>query len=143
MTSQKALRPFVVGAAMSALLAIVATPAVAADACKNVVFKVTNDHFEGREIEIRKVKFRNPHNGGEQTEDVKNKVCKHGDTCSTSGDNLGNADKVDLNDIKVVFRYREHDGGWSREFVTQPFTPSIRKCHDGKQYGPIVVRDSA
>ena len=68
--------------------------ASAADACKNVKFTVTNNHFEGREIEIRKVKYTNPHNDGkEQTEDVKNKVCKHGDTCTTAGDNLSNADK--------------------------------------------------
>lgn len=113
------------------------------DACKDVTFNVTNNHFEGREIEIRSVKFRNPHNDGKvQSEDVKNKVCKYGATCSTDGDNLANADKVDLYDIQAVFRHKNHDGTWSKEFVTQPFTPKIRKCKEGKQYGPIVVKDS-
>lgn len=135
---------FAAAATVSALLAVLATPALAGDACKNVKFKVTNNHFEGREIEIRQVKFRNPHNGGQvQTEDVKNKTCNHGLTCTTNGDNLSNADKVDLDDIQVVFRYREHDGGWSKEFLTQPFTPALRKCKEGKEYGPIVVKDSA
>ena len=110
--------------------------------CENVKFAVTNKHFEGREIEIRKVKFFNPHTGKTQTEDVKNKVCKHGDTCTTDGDNLANADKVDLRAIQVVFKYREHDKGWSKEFVTQPFTPKYPKCGDNSKYGPIVVKDS-
>jgi len=131
-------------ALLSALpLATVAGSAAAADACKNVKFNVTNDHFEGREIEIRKIKFTNPHNDGkEQTENVKNKVCKYGSTCTTDGDNLSNADKVDLRGIKVVFAYKEHDGQWSKEFVTQPFTPTYPKCSENKKYGPIVVRDS-
>lgn len=111
--------------------------------CKDVKFNVTNNHFEQREIEIRSIKFRNPHQNGKlQTENVKNKVCRYGATCTTSGDNLKNADKVDLYDIQVVFRHRNHDGTWSRSFITQPFTPTYRKCKDGKQYGPIVVRDS-
>ena len=131
---------------MPLLLAIaitgVAQPVEAA-ICKDVKFKVTNNHFEGRDIEIRSVKFRNPHrNGKVQSEDVKNKVCKPSATCTTDGDNLANAAKVDLYDIQVVFRHKNHDTTWSKEFITQPFTPSYRKCTDGKQYGPIVVKDS-
>jgi hypothetical protein len=111
--------------------------------CKDVKFSVTNNHFENRDIEIRSVKFRNPHkNGKVQSEDVKNKVCKPGATCKTNGDNLVDAEKVDLYDIQVVFRHRNHDKTWSKEFITQPFMPAIRKCQEGKQYGPIVVKDS-
>lgn len=132
----------------SALCAAVAMaaglgPAHAADACKDVKFYVTNDHFEEREIEIRSVKFRNPHNGNKvQSEDVKNKVCKHGATCLTDGDNLGNANNIDLDDIQIVFRHRNHDGTWSKEFITQPFSPKVPRCEKGKHYGPAVVRDS-
>jgi len=122
-------------ALISALpLATVAGAAAAADACKNVKFTVTNDHFEGREIEIRKIKFSNPHNNGkEQTEDVKNQVCKHGSTCTTDGDNLSNAEKVDLHSFKVVFAYKEHDGQWSKEFVSNrssPRTGSARRTRN-------------
>ena len=125
-----------------AIVAVTTQTAVAAT-CKDVKFNVVNEHFEGRKIQIRKVKFRNPHkNGKVQTEDVRNKVCQHGDTCSTGGDNLKDADKVDLYDIQVEFRYWEHDDQWSKTFITQPFTPKYRKCKDGKQYGPIVVKDS-
>ena len=125
-----------------AIIAVTTQTAVAAT-CKDVKFSVVNEHFEGRKIQIRKVKFRNPHkNGKVQTEDVKNKVCQHGDTCSTDGDNLKDADKVDLYDIQIEFRYWEHDDQWSKTFITQPFTPTYRKCKDGKQYGPIVVKDS-
>jgi hypothetical protein len=122
-------------------LATAADPALA-DACKNAKFKVTNNHAEGREIEIRKVKYFNPHTGGTQTEDVKNVVCKHGSTCTTAGDNLANAKNVDLNSIQVVFKFRERDGDWSGEFQTQKFVPSLRKCTEGKVYGPIVVSDN-
>jgi hypothetical protein len=121
-----------------------AAPASAVDACKDVKFKVTNQHVEGREIEVRRVLFTNPHNGGaEQSEDLKNLVCKFGSTCTTDGDDLGNANKVDLRGIKVVFSYRERDGQWSQEFVTQPFTPGIPKCSEGRTYGPVVVSDKA
>jgi len=125
------------------VLTLAYSGSASAAACKDVVFTVTNNHFEQRQIEIRSVKYRNPHKGGQvQTEDVKNKVCNYGTTCSTSGDNLSNADKVDLYDIQVVFRHRNHDGTWSKSFITQPFTPTYRKCKDGKKYGPIVVTDS-
>lgn len=124
-------------------LALTGAQSAMAGICKDVTFKVTNDHFEEREIEIRQIDFRNPHEGGRiQSESVRNVVCRYGATCSTAGDNLANADKVDLYDLQAVFRHRNHDGTWSREFITQPFTPVYRKCKEGKQYGPIVVRDS-
>jgi hypothetical protein len=138
MKPSKLLFAFVAAAGFAAA----ATPAFA-DTCKDVKFKVSNNHFEGREIEIRKVKYFNPHTGNTHTEDVKNLECRHGATCTTNGDNLANAKNVDLNSIQVVFKYREHDGGWSKEFQTQKFVPALRKCTEGKTYGPIVVRDSA
>jgi hypothetical protein len=144
-TMESHMKPAVLLCALASALplTLAAGPAAAADACKNVKFNVTNNHFEGRDIEIRKIRFTNPHNDGkEQTENVKNKVCKPASTCTTDGDNLANADKVDLRAIKVVFAYREHDGQWSKEFVTQPFTPAYPKCSENKKYGPIVVRDS-
>lgn len=132
-----------IGAAMAGIGLLAANAARAADASKDVKFYVTNSHFEQREIEIRSVKFRNPHDGNQvQSEDVKNKVCKHGSTCLTDGDNLGNANNVDLDAIQVVFRHRNHDGSWSKEFITQPFSPKVPKCVQGKHYGPVVVRDS-
>lgn len=136
-------RRYIIGLSLlTFVLGGVVQPAAAAT-CKNVKFNVTNNHFEQREIQIRSVKFRNPHQNGKlQTENVKNKVCRYGATCSTGGDNLKNADKVDLSAIQVVFRYREKDDDWSREFITQPFTPTYRKCKDNKVYGPIVVKDS-
>jgi hypothetical protein len=138
MKYQKLLSPILAGIALAG-----ASQSASAGVCKDVVFNVTNNHFEERDIEIRSVKFRNPHaNGSLQSEDVANTVCGYNATCSTNGDNLANADKVDLYDIQIVFRHRNHDGTWSREFITQPFTPTYRKCKDGKTYGPIVVRDS-
>lgn len=119
------------------------TQQAVAATCKDVTFNVTNNHFEQRSIEIRSIKFRNPHKNGKlQTENVKNKVCYYGATCSTNGDNLKNADKVDLYNIQVVFRHKNHDGTWSKEFITQPFMPTYRKCKKGKEYGPIIVKDS-
>lgn len=126
-----------------ALSVALAAPASAADACKNVKFVVTNNHFEQRDIRIQQVKYFNPHVGKVQTENVKNLVCKFGATCTTDGDNLANAAKVDLRDIQVVFKYLEHDGQWSKNFVTQPYSPNYPKCGDDSKYGPIVVKDSA
>jgi len=129
-------------AALIAVIALGAAGSAAAGVCKDVRFKVTNDHFEKRAIEIRSIKFRNPHKGGKlQTENVRNKLCFYGATCTTAGDNLANADKVDLYDIQVVFRHKNNDGSWSKQFKTRPFAPKYRKCTTGKQYGPIVVTD--
>ncbi len=129
--------------ALAAVLLAVSAQSAHAASCKDVTFNVTNNHFEGRKIQIRKVKFRNPHRGGKvQTENVKNLVCNWGDSCRTKGDNLANMDKVDIYGIQVVFRYWEHDDEWSDLFETQPFTPKFRKCTKGKKYGPIVVTDS-
>ncbi|GAB4480050.1 MAG: hypothetical protein OHK0044_27860 [Burkholderiaceae bacterium] len=129
---------------LASLVSTLAAAPALADTCKDVKFKVTNNHFEGRDIEIRKVKYYNPHTRKTETEDVKNLVCKPGATCTTDGDNLANALNVDLNSIQVEFVYREHDGQWSKPFLTQPFVPAYRKCtNDGKTYGPIVVKDSA
>lgn len=128
---------------VTALLVLVGPQFAHAAACKDVKFTITNNHFEGRKIEIRKIRFNNPHrNGKKQTEDVKNIICAWGDTCTTRGDNLNKAAKVDLYGIQVEFRYEEHDGGWSKPFETKPFMPKFRKCVDGKKYGPIVVKDS-
>ena len=124
------------------LLAAAASAPAFADSCKDVKFKVTNNHAEGREIEVRKVKYYNPHTSSTQTEDVKNLVCKHGSTCTTAGDNLANAKNIDLNSVQIVFRFRERDGDWSKEFETQKFTPSLRKCTEGKSYGPVIVSDN-
>lgn len=138
------MKTALIGATLvGAALAATSPAARAADACKNVQFYVTNNHFEGREIEIRSVKFRNPHNGNAlQSEDVQNKVCKYGSTCLTEGDNLANANQVDLGAIQIVFRHRNHDGTWSKEFITQPFSPKVPRCTDNRQYGPVVVRDA-
>jgi len=125
----------------AALLTVAAAPAFA-DACKDVKFKVTNNHVEGRDIKIVKVKYFNPHTSSTKTEGVANLVCKPGSTCTTSGDNLADAKNVDLNSIQVVFRYVERDGDWSDEFQTQPFVPAYRKCTEGKTYGPVVVSDN-
>lgn len=126
-----------------ALAVLAAAPAAWADTCKDVKFKVTNQHAEGRQIEIRKVKYYNPHTRRTHTEDVQNMRCAHGGTCTTRGDNLADALNVDLNDIQIVFAYQERDGDWSRDFQTQPFKPTYRKCtNSGKVYGPIVVSDS-
>lgn len=132
---------FLVGLLFSAAGAVTSLSA-AADSCKDVKFKVTNNHAEGREIEIRKVKYFNPHTSSTQTEDIKNLVCKPGATCTTGGDNLANAKNVDLNSIQVVFKFKERDGDWSDEFQTQKFVPAFRKCTEGKTYGPIVVHDN-
>lgn len=128
--------------AVAAAAAAALMPPALADTCKSVKFKVTNSHAEGRQIEIRKVKYYNPHTRRTHTEDVKNLRCAHGSTCTTGGDNLTDALNIDLNDIQVVFAVQERDGDWSKEFQTQPFKPTYRKCtNSDKVYGPIVVSD--
>lgn len=128
--------------AISAAVALFAVTPALADPCENVKFQVTNNHVSGEEIEIRKVKYYNPHTQSTETEDVPNLTCPHGRTCTTAGDDLQNAKNVDLNAIQIVFRYREPDGDMSDEFQTQPFSPKYRKCTRNKVYAPVVVSDA-
>lgn len=132
--------------------------AVAGDACKNIMFKVTNKHDSGETILIKKVKYFNKANGKWQTEVVnqnltltlpdaeklqffpqvgkeKGLACQYGATCKTQGDNLRDAEGEDLTKFRFIYKYMAA-GKWSGEVEGGDKVPDDPKCYANRTYGP-------
>lgn len=89
------------------------------DSCKNVTFMFHNDGKTS--FEVKKVKYFNQNKGKWKTESVNLSnhwwVCPSNTTCTTSGDNLSDAEGDTLSKIVFVMKggpdYKEYD---SQEF---------------------------
>lgn len=64
--------------------------------------------------------------------------CEYGHTCTTTGDNLPDADGRDVTSIQLHYKYKTTAVGsnWS-DLVHTPNQPTVAspKCYDGKTYG--------
>ena len=132
--------------------------ALAGDACKNIKFKVTNKHDSGEAILIKKVKYFNKANGKWQTEVVnqpvtltlpdpekwqffpqigkeKGLICEQNRTCTTSGDNLRDAEGEKLTKFRFVYKYLAA-GKWSGEVEGGDKVPDDPECYANRTYGP-------
>lgn len=127
--------------ALLAVAVVAGTPTLgfAKDACKDVKFKYVNHHDGHRRIRIKKVRFWNTHANKTQTEDVRNHECAFGSTCITGGDNLNNADEVNLTSIRIVYQEWQTDHTWSRAFESQRLIPASQRCREGTTYELIEV----
>lgn len=110
-----------------------ATAAYAADACRNVKFKFTNE--KNHTIKVISVKYFNQANNKFQTETIKNVSCAAGATCTTKGDNLRDAEGEDLTKLIFVLKNEagenRHDTG--EKVLADP------KCSADKTYGPMTI----
>ena len=111
--------------------------ALAGDACKNVKFKITNKHDSGNKILLKRVEYFNKANGKWQSEvvnqswhvgvpDGPNQIvapplekepgleCAHGDTCTTGGDDLRDAEGEQITKFRFIYKYWAA-GKWSGE----------------------------
>jgi hypothetical protein len=116
-----------------------AVVASAGDACTDVKFEFTNKHSSGRSIKVMQVKYYNKANGKWQTEDVKNKECAYGATCTTDGDNLRDSEGEELTKFRFIFKYKETDGDWSDKDEGGDKVPDDPTCNAGKKYGPFSI----
>jgi hypothetical protein len=116
----------------------IAGPVLAAT-CQDITFTVKNDHYTGDEIKIKKVKYRDTTSATNNTEDVVDITCQHGNTCTTLGDDLGSLVEPrlghDLSNVQFYYSYREADGDWSTPLWSKKFKPTDKECTNGRNYG--------
>lgn len=124
---------------VAAALALgIAGPSLAG-VCQDVTFTFKNSHYTGKEIKIKKVKYRDTTAASTNTEDVVDITCQFGNTCSTLGDDLGSLveDRLghNLSNMQFYYSYREADGQWSLPLWSPKFKPTDKECTNGRDYG--------
>jgi len=135
-----ASRTLIARLAAAALALGVAGPSLAA-VCQDVTFTFTNSHYTGKEIKIKKVKYRDTTAATTNTEDVIDITCQFGSTCGTWGDDLGSLveDRLghDLSNFQFYYSYREADGQYSLPLWSPKFKPAKNnmECTNGRNYG--------
>lgn len=115
-----------------------AAPQLGAKACKNVKFKFTNNRSDEATIRIEKVSYSLT-GAGDHTELVHTtNDCRPGQTCTTTGDNLPDADGRSVTNIQLVYKYLPKTTGanWSG-LVQTPKQPNVANtvCSDNRTYG--------
>ena len=115
-----------------------AAPQLGKKACKNVKFKFTNNRSDEATISIQKVSY-NLAGVGEHTELVHTaNDCKFGQTCTTTGDNLPDADGRYVTNFQLHYKYLPKTVGasWSG-LVHTPNQPNVSNttCSDDRTYG--------
>jgi hypothetical protein len=133
-------------------------PTFAGDACRNVKFKVTNNHSSGKTIIVKRVKYFNKADGRWRTEVVNQNfslsvddplwaeigplgpldknpglICKHGRECTTGGDNLSDAEGEPLTKFRFIYIY-DAAGKWSGEVESADKEPANPTCNANKTY---------
>lgn len=113
------------------------SPKMFGDACKNVKFKVTNNHSKNGDIEIRGVEYFNKANGKWQTEDLPNVVVGQDRTVTTGGDDLKDSEGEDLTKFKFIYRWKANgrEANWSGEVKSKEFVPDNPTCNANRTYG--------
>ncbi|MBO0857218.1 MAG: hypothetical protein J2P21_01935 [Chloracidobacterium sp.] len=118
-------------------VASAAAPQLGSKACTNVKFKFTNNRSDKATIRIEKVYYKVI--GKDHTEDVHtSNDCKYGATCTTTGDNLPDADGRAVTNIQLAYRFLPPNVGnnWS-DLVHTPDQPAVANatCSDRRTYG--------
>jgi hypothetical protein len=117
--------------------AMPAAPQIGNKACTNVKFKFTNNRSDKATIRIKKVSYRAFSKDHTELVHTSND-CKWGQTCTTTGDNLPDADGRDVTSIQLHYEYKSTAVGsnWS-DVVHTPNQPNVSnpKCSDGRTYG--------
>lgn len=111
----------------------------ASDSCTNVKISFTNKRTTT--IKVLKIEFYNSDSGKWHTEDVKDTECAKGATCTTSGDNLADAEGRNITKIKLTYKYKEADGDWSDDFHggEKAIASGSQRCTANKTYGPFEI----
>src|SRR5262249_36626252 len=113
-------------------------PQIGSKACKNVKFKFTNNRSDQATIRIEKVSY-SVTGAGDHTELVHTtNDCKFGSTCTTTGDNLPDADGRSVTNIQLHYKFLPKTVGanWS-DLVHTPNQPNVANttCSDSRTYG--------
>src|SRR5882672_4233531 len=114
-----------------------AAPQIGSKACTNVKFKFTNNRSDKATISIEKVSYRMLSKDYTELVHTSND-CKFGATCTTTGDNLPDADGRAVTNIQLHYKYLPTTVGasWSG-LVHTPDQPNVANttCSDSRTYG--------
>jgi hypothetical protein len=110
--------------------------------CRNVKFRFKNNRSDEATIRIEKVSY---YLGGvgNKTELVHTSSdCRYGSTCTTTGDDLPDADGRSVTSVNLVYKYLPKTVGasWS-DLVQTPDQPNVGSttCSDNKTYGTFYI----
>lgn len=141
----KYLKGLLAAVAMTGMFSSVmtATPSARAgsNTCKDVKFKFTNSHRDGRDIKVVKVEHFSAHDRKWRTEDVADETCGQGRTCTTNGDNLAGVEARDISKVKFHYKVKDAAGNWTATIVggEKAVSAAQQECRAGAIYGPWAI----
>lgn len=118
---------------------VFATPLIAGadgDRCTNIRFKFTNSHATERVIQVTGVEYEDLVNNKKVTRKLSPIECAYRATCLTGAEDLGDVDGNNIGNIRLVYKYRDHDNGWSTDTRSSTFDSRDNECRDDRVYGP-------
>jgi hypothetical protein len=127
----------ILAAALTA--AAVALPLIASadnDRCKNVRFKVTNNHPTERAIQLTGVEYEDIVNNKKVSRQLTPVDCAYRATCITGPEDLRDVEGNNIKNIRFVYKYREKDDDWSDNTRTKTFEAQHKECRADRVYGP-------
>jgi hypothetical protein len=118
------------------MLALSGTATADNDKCKNVRFRLTNEHTTGKRILITAVKYHDVVNNKQVTKGLANFECKIHETCLTNEKDLVDVEGTNINNIRFVYKYKEDDKDWSDPETSKAFDANNATCRADRIYGP-------
>jgi hypothetical protein len=123
-----------------AALCTLAAPGLALadkDKCRNVRFRLTNEHATHKPILVTSVTYHDVVNNKQVTKGLKNFECAYLQTCLTSEKDLVDIEGNDIKKIRFEFKYTERDDGWSSPVTSKSFNAeNSAECKADRIYGP-------
>jgi hypothetical protein len=112
-----------------------AAPQIGPKTCKNVKFKFTNQRSDKATIRIAQVKYHMLSSDYAENVHTTND-CKYNATCTTTGDNLGDALDRDLSKLQLVYQFLPPTVGakWSELVQTPIISTTITNCSSNNTY---------
>jgi hypothetical protein len=125
------------GIAAAIVLTLPALATADGDKCKNVRFRITNEHATHKTILITAVSYHDVVNNKDVTKGLKNLECDYQKTCLTDDKDLSDVEGTDIKNIRFEFKSKEGDGDWSDKKMSGSFNATnSAECKADRTYGP-------
>jgi hypothetical protein len=116
-----------------------AAPSMAA-LCQDVTFTFNNSHLSGGPIKVKKIKYRDiTANQSGIVENIVDKTCANGSTCTTVGEDLTDVftGRLGHDLTNFQFQYQAEDalGNWLPAVWSKKFVPTDTECRNDRDYG--------
>jgi len=106
------------------------------DLCREIQFRITNQHPTSKPITIVAVKYLNVANNKDVTVDLARPfACEFGKTCLTRKEDLRDIEGTAMKHIRIVYSYVERDGDLSDKVVSREYEVDDKDCRADRIYG--------